>query len=617
MKRYGKKSDWSVIYIGLLLAFVHSASADMELVKDGITHYSILVAKETSDLEKYAVSELQLFLKEISGVNISSFKYDDNLGSSTIVLSQNTDVPEDLLRSIEYKSLGKEGFTLRSDGRDLVIAANFGRGLLYGVYTFLEEHLGCRWYSSSVSRIPRQKTIILGRIDNTQVPSINFREVFYSDVMDSELAGRLKLNGNISIVEKGEIANERHGGWGIWCHSFHSFVSPKEYFEQKPEYFPMINGERKLSSHGGQLCLTHPDVLKITIDKLHKTIHEAPTNVPIWADKEYQYWSISQMDGPGQCECPQCQEVNDHEGTPMGSILPFVNEIAEEFPDKTIATLAYIYSRKAPKHLKPADNVAIQLCGIETARAAINIPISQGNRHVAFRNDLQEWGEICDNIVVWDYVIQFQNLINPFPNFRVLQPNVQFFVQNNVNGVFEQGNREKGGEFCELRAYVLAKLLWNPDCDVDAVIDDFLTGYYGSAALPIRRYIDKMHDALENSGITLSMDGEPTRHRNGYLSEDMIKMYNQLFDQAEHLVHYDSKLLHRVKVARMPVMYAQLRLGYGDVDMRLKMAEEMFNLAEQIGLWMFSEVDTRPELAGNRAQYKKKLMAALLKEKTV
>ena len=605
------------IITALFLVSLNVVSADISLVDNGKSDYAIMTSKELSELEQYAVSELQSFLQEISGFKIPAVRYSGTIGSSTILISSDGKASAELLSLINYSHLAKEGFTIRSNKQDLVIAANYGRGLLYGVYTFLEEYLGCRWYSSSVSKIPRKETIIIGQIDDTQVPVINFREVFYADMMNPDLAGRLKLNGNMSTLKKGKIDDERHGGWGIWCHSFHTFVSPAEYFDFHPEYFPLINGKRQLANYAGQLCLTHPEVLQITIDKLAKMTHKAPTNVPVWADQEYQYWSISQMDGPGQCECPACQKLNDYEGTPMGSILPFVNTIAEKFPDKTIATLAYIYSRKAPKHFKPAKNVAIQLCGIETARAAINIPISQGIRHAAFRNDLQEWGKICNNIVVWDYVIQFQNLVNPFPNFRVLQPNVQFFVKNNVNGVFEQGNREKGGEFCELRAYVLAKLLWNPECDVDAVIDDFLAGYYGAAALPIRRYMDKMHDAMERSGITLSMDGEPTRHRNGYLSKDMITIYRRLFDQAESLVRDDPELLHRVKVARLSIMYAQLRLGYGDVEVRLKMAEEMFARAEETGLWMFSEVDTRPDLVGNRSQYKNKLLVALQREKSV
>lgn len=72
-----------------------------------------------------------------------------------------------------------------------------------------------------------------------------------------------------------------------------------------------------------------------------------------------------------------------------------------------------------------------------------------------------------------------------------------------------QGNREKGGEFAELRGYLLSKLLWNPDCDVEKVMDDFIQGYYGISGKYIKQYISLMESELKKSKLRLSMDGEP------------------------------------------------------------------------------------------------------------
>ena len=62
--------------------------------------------------------------------------------------------------------------------------------------------------------------------------------------------------------------------------------------------------------------------------------------------------------------------------------------------------------------------------------------------------------------------------------------------------MFEQGNREVGGEFAELRTYLISKLLWDPYANVDTLINDFLNGYYGAAGKYIRQYIDMMREAL-------------------------------------------------------------------------------------------------------------------------
>src|SRR5690606_23536657 len=155
----------------------------------------------------------------------------------------------------------------------------------------------------------------------------------------------------------------------------------------------------------------------------------------------------------------------EREGSPSGSIIHFVNQVAAHFPDRVISTLAYEYSRKAPATLRPAGNVHIMLCSIEVNR---DRPIPEDPPSADLRRDVEEWSRIADDIIVWDYVIQFRNLVSPFPNLHVIQPNLQFFADHGVKAMFEQGNREVGGEFAELRAYLISKLMWNPALDVDS-----------------------------------------------------------------------------------------------------------------------------------------------------
>jgi hypothetical protein len=180
----------------------------------------------------------------------------------------------------------------------------------------------------------------------------------------------------------------------------------------------------------------------------------------------------------------------------------------------------------------------------------------------AFAADLKSWGKLTNNIIVWDYVIRFSNLFAPFPNLRILQPNLKFMHDNRVSAVFEQGNREIGGEFAELRAYIIDKLLWNPDINVDEVMNDFLTGYYGKASKQIKEYIDLLHDNnMEQSGYKLSIFGKPVMEKETFLSDSLITVYNNLFDQAEKAVSKSPEILDRVKTARLPVYYAMLEIA--------------------------------------------------------
>jgi hypothetical protein len=430
--------------------------------------------------------------------------------------------------------------------------------------------MGCRKYSSKVTYVPKQKTIILQSISHMEIPAFKYREDFYRDAVDPEYQAWHKLD---SHGEKG-VNNSK---WGSWVHTFGSLLNPKEYGESHPEYFSFYDGKRHpagVASWDGtgvqpeaQLCLSNPDVLEIVCKNLQLGIEKNPGAL---------YWSVSQNDNVHYCRCPLCSGMDEKyasfsPGSKMygthanslyspigsGSIINFVNKVAERFPDKIISTLAYQYSRVPPKNLIPRKNVNIMLCNIESSR---NTTIEKGDE--AFSNDLKGWAHLTNNIIVWDYVIQFSNLLSPFPNLRTLQPNLQFLHNHGISSVFEQGNREIGGEFAELRAYLIAKLLWNPDINMDSTLNDFLSGYYGEASKEINDYINLLHDNnMEKSGVKLSIFGSPIQEKETFLSDSLIRLYNNLFDRAEKSVSGSPEILQRVKTARLPVYYAMLEIA--------------------------------------------------------
>ena len=556
----------------------------LTLAKQSESRYQIVIPANAGDAEREAAKELQRFLHLSTGALLPVTTDEYPVAEREIVLGNG--------RRLRWLGVGvdiddpeSDGFVIRTHGNHLIIAGNTPVGTRNGVFTFLEDHVGCRWYSSEVSQVPKHRTLRIGPIDDTQIPALAWREVYYSDAMDPDFARRNKLNGNGSVIKDGKMVRERHHGWGLWCHTFFALCHPDQYFENHPEYFSLVDGKRVLDK---QLCLTNPGLLELAKNDLRRRMAEKPDAL---------YWSVSQNDWHGNCECPNCIALDEREGTPMGSLLAFVNDIAREFPDKMISPLAYQYSRRPPKNIRPEKNVAILLCNIESNRSR---PLKTDPDGASFREDVESWSAICDHLMVYDYVIQFSNLIGPFPNLRVLQPNIQYFADHNAIGIFEQGNRERGGEFAELRAYLLSRLLWNPDCDVEAVIDDFLEGYYGPAAPWIREYIDQMHDAQEESGAGLSIFGAPKQHAETYLTPEWVREYDRLFDRAERSVRKNPEVLLRVQTARLPVMYVQLELEYGNLEERRQVADRFFEVAEKTGLLMIDEWRVTTELYRER-----------------
>lgn len=571
------------LFIILSLLSLHCSYFNvLELTKNGTSKYSIIISENATPIEHQAASELQSYLRQISGAEIPIQSDASPAGKFEIIIGETNRAER-----IDVEKLGSDGFTIKTIREKLVIAGGKNKGTLYGVYSFLENYLGCRKYSAKVSFIPNHEKIEIGKINETQVPFILHREAHFLDAMDRGYSDWHKLHSR----------SDRQESWGLWVHTFERLVPAEKYFKKHPEYFSLVGGKR---IPNGQLCLSNSEVYPVLVKNLRDLIETQP---------DAHYWSVSQNDNYNECQCDACQKLNEKFGGSSGTLVDFVNRVAAEFPDKTISTLAYQYSRSAPTGVTPKPNVNIMLCSIESNRSK---PIATDSRSADFQKDIEDWGRLTDNILMWDYVVQFRNLVSPFPNFRVLQPNIQFFVKNNVRMMFQQGCGANIGEFSELRAYIIAKLLWNPNADVDALMDDFLNGYYGAAGPFIRNYIDTMHDALDASDDILYIYGYPFDAIDSYLNPELIKIYSELFDKAEAAVRGQPEILQRVKTARLPLEFAILDISLRDVNEDLSyfsksekswtvkpaMRERLENfvrLAKQAGIKRLEEHCTSPD----------------------
>ncbi len=549
----------------VLVGLSRVALPALRIASDGKSDLVIVVDSTASSSEQFAAQEFQRFLGEISGATLPL----SSTRAPMMVLVGDGAALREIAPDLDIGSLGKEGFVIRTSGPHLILAGGRQRGTLYSVYTFLENYLECRWFSSRVSRIPQQKVIEIPSINVVQKPVLEYREPFYSDAFDGDWAARNKANSNSARLQ------EKHGGkvrYSHFVHTFYSLVPPGKYFSEHPEYFALIKGKR--TTDGAQLCLTNPDVLRIVVEGVKRWIAQDP---------EATIYSVSQNDWAGWCECAECKAIDDREESHMGSVLTFVNKVAEaierDHPDKAIDTLAYQYTRKPPKTVRPRPNVIIRLCSIE---CCFSHPLETCPQNASFRDDIIGWSRIAPRLYVWDYVTNFGNYVMPFPNLDALKPNITFFVQHNVKGIFEEGNYSGGGggELAELRAYLLAKLLWNPDADVHSLKKEFLEGYYGKAARPIAEYIELLHKKVKDEDIHVHIWSSPT---SSYLTDDLLAKAEELFNEAEKLAD-DDEVRHRVRVARLPIWYVRImQPGWGNTQ-KLKLLDNFMEVAQKAGI---------------------------------
>ena len=507
------------------------------LAENGRSDYRIVLAKGAPDADIRAANLLRSSIEAICGAALPIVTDEDPPAEKEILIGRSRRIEALALPSpIPFAELGDDGFVWKTVGPKLVIAGGPGKGTLYGVASFLEDQLGCRKYSQDAFIRPHRARIEIPLLDRRDVPFFATREVFMPDAFDDDYADWHGIDNQ----------RVRQKDWGLWVHTFRTFVPPDKFFQDHPEYFTEQNGIRVPDA---QLCLTNPDVFKLVVESLRTRIKEYP---------EPRYWSVSQNDTFSPCQCPSCRALDEKYGGPSGTLLNFVNRVAREFPDKIISTLAYQYSRQAPTGIKPEKNVNIMLCTIECNRSR---PISTDPANASFVKDIRNWSRLTDNILLWDYVVQFRNYIDPFPNLRVLQPNIRFFRDCGVRLMFQQGSATSRSEFHELRTYLIAKLLWNPDADVAALTADFLKGYYGPAAPYIGDYIRLLHDSIDKTHGDLGIYGFPWDGIKTYLTPALIAKYEKLFARAEASVAASPEFAARVKFARLPLDFAVLEIS--------------------------------------------------------
>ncbi len=531
-----------------------SYSSEIILVDSGKTDYTIIISDTASDSEKYAARELQQFLIQIGNIRIPIFTDNFPLPKKAILLGNNKFLKSLGVKRDDFNKFKGEGYIIRTKENYLIIAGPNPRGTLFGVYGFLEDHLGCKWFTPDCSYIPQTDKIQIPDIDETIIPKFEYRDDFYSDCFDGTWVLRNRLNSSSAegIDKKG---GKVRFGKNAFCHTFYSLVPPDKYFDKHPEYFSLINGKRQKS--GAQLCLTNPDIIKIAADQVKKWIEEDP---------DATIFSVSQNDCFGFCECKKCKEFDDAEESHSGTLINFVNAVADKIalshPQKIIETLAYQYTRKPPKTLKTHPNVVIRLCSIE---CCFSHPLAADDfdQNKSFREDIEKWQSHCGRIYIWDYVTNFAHYIMPFPNLRVLKPNMKFFAEHNVKGIFEEGNYSKGGhgEMASLRGYLLAKFLWNPEYDYDKALNEFINVYYGKASPYIKEYINLIHDKVEKLNFHLTIYLPPS---SAYLDADIINKASEIFDRAEQSVSDNPTLLMRVYDARLPIQYVQISNQFVD-----------------------------------------------------
>lgn len=540
------------------LALPASAATGLLLAREGKPLVQIAVASATAiPAEKTAASELATYLEKITGAAWVTVEETAVPAKSAAIYVGDTQFAR--AHGIDPDQLGAEESVVRTVNGSLLITGGRPRGTLYGVFDFLENVLGVRWYTPWMEQVPAAATLTIPELDRRTQPYLRFRS-HYTDLLMTQSGVPtppewkwFNVHNRINEVSTSGPLDDSVGGGVAYGpriyggHGFAPYLPSDKYFADHPEYYSMREGKRVPSNglDGNHACLTNPDVLRIITEGVKEDMRANPTAY---------CFTVAVNDGNCQtlCDCPVCREMarkyggSDEPYTDAGLLLWFVNQVADsvkpEFPDKFIRTLAYGPAFKPPVGIEARDNVIVHICAGSRSEA---VYLPRGNDSIELK-PISGWIPHAKHIWLWDAALpagyNYPGFFRPL-TWKMDQQMKYFKALGAIDGIFQQNDLLASedsmfAQFYEMDMWIYTRLCQDPDQDVEALVTDFLNGYYGPAGKPLRAYVSLIKSRLPRF---------PYR----FWDYPTMKQAQDLFDQAEAAVNDQPDYLDRVRAARM------------------------------------------------------------------
>lgn len=572
-------------------------SSPLYIVEDGESDYYIAVPDSHGECIDTAAEELQTYIEKISGVKLAVASESALPEGADAVYLGETALSDAV--DFDYSSIKEDGFLLYSDGENFIIRGEDDRGTLFGVYTFLEEYLGVRWFTPTLERVPENDDIVIDKaLSRVIEPSFAVRR---NDTMGTNEAYRARTRMNVSFHQNAT----KYGGtltYSLWDATLITLV-PKSLFSEHPEYFAMDeNGNR----HTDHVCMTNPDVLDLVV----KNCREIMTN----ATNGARFIHIGQDDNINYCHCENCEALYEKYGAVSAPTLIFTNKLADilgpEFPDYTFTFYAYNETDRPPTDstLRCRPNVAPVLCGLHKAcrsHSLLECGAQDGNEtlmnlygdnYPQIAEDFKRWTEIADRTYIYDYTINFLFSAQFFSNFEYMQETMKYMHDIGITGYIYNCGDGHTAAFNELRNYLLCKLQWDVNADVEYHMNDFMTEYYGEEAAPyIKEILDIQTAQIRATAHAFDFDWH---YQSGYYPiHTMIKL-ELLWEKALNVEGSEAQKAN-VEIANLSWEFFkanQMQLEYFFLNpLRMKEQEWLYDKFKEHGIDRVSSFSVIPD----------------------
>lgn len=467
-----------------------TAAPKLELVRDGKPRAVLLIDSRRYPLKEDITDQWLILERPIIKIaeGLADYVFKSTGAKLPIVDLATAPAPTDRVKihvgrsAYVEKSIGRalnsmdqSGFIIRSvDSKNLVIAGPTSEGTEFGTYEFLERYAGIRWLLPTAvgDHVPKTKTLAPpAKIDIKEEPA--FMQVVH-----------------IAVGPSQQMWSRHMRFWERikFHHNLKHLFPPAQYTVTHPEFYPCLkegSPQRFLpppNTEDWQPCFTAPGL-----------VDEAAKNVIAYLDtnpriKSYSF-GINDTSQDRWCKCENCRkeylEGEKFMGMPSYSDIyyKFVNAVIQKVlvkhPDTWFGCLAYNNTGAPPVNLRLHPRL-IPFVTYDTMQ------LLDPERRKYFENFIDAWGKKCTFIGRYDYTYGADH-VPPRIYIHHWADHVRWARDHKVKAWYA----ETYPFFGEApKYYVMAKIWWNPDRDVDSILAEWYRLAFGKAAAPMKSYFD-------------------------------------------------------------------------------------------------------------------------------
>ncbi len=553
------------------------------LFEDGQSAWVVVVPDAPSKFMAYTASELTGTIERISGARLGVVAAADAPQRNVIrLLSDDTGELFDV-------------FSVKTAPGEIVLRGNTPRGTLFAVYAFLRDRLDARWYwpGESGEFLPKLTRFEVGEWEKTYRPFFKTREMSICSIWrhrhpDTEhWFPKVFINCGINspgIREEIDYVRRTSG------HAVSLPVTAKErqaLFDEHPDWFSLLNGKRDIKGIAG--CWSNEGYYNYVVSNLVRRIRD---NNAVLAN-------FFVADVMQRCECEACTKEPNKSSRWWHYYERLIRSIRKEIPGMTFAGLAYQEYRAVPDfklhELDHVDYCQYNRCYYH-ALGDPNCPMNARSME-----EFRSWAKQAPlGLYGYEFDVFKTGIYRPL--WRVIADEMRVFKEMDLRRVKTEysvnlhrlvATKDRpalppwqvGQYASRFPYYAWAMAAFDPDLDMDALLDDFCRHVYGPAAEPMKAYHNAMADAwgAMKSHITY-FGNEPRGVADTFITPELERIASAHLAAATAAAAGNPRAAREVEIDAKGLedwaaLAAEARKGGVRLDLSVKTGDDAFNTA--------------------------------------